>query len=166
MRDDQSEGFERLEHLFDVFPSRAAEAARDSLGVERVGGEEKGVAYGGDAFRQPRRPVEPGFFRTELLTEESTNYPKPSIEDYAQKTKETVTAWKGMSGKQTGDPAKLAGALMKLIGNGVTPFRWPAGADAVETLEKKGTELIEQANAHRELSSSLDVDVDALASST
>ena len=70
-----------------------------------------------------------------------------------------------MSGKQTGDPAKLADALMQLIGNGKPPLRWPAGRDAVETFEKKGRELIEQANAHRELSSSLDVDVDARASS-
>ena len=52
--------------------------------------------------------VEPGFFRTELLTEESTNYPEPSIDDYAEKTRQTVTAWKGMNGKQGGDPAKLA----------------------------------------------------------
>ena len=45
--------------------------------------------------------VEPGFFRTELLTEDSTNYPEPSIGDYAEKTRETVAAWKGMSGRQT-----------------------------------------------------------------
>jgi NAD(P)-dependent dehydrogenase (short-subunit alcohol dehydrogenase family) len=70
--------------------------------------------------------VDPGFFRTELLTEDSTNYPKPSIDDYAEKTRETVTAWKGMSGQQTGDPAKLADALMQLIAKNDRPFRWPA----------------------------------------
>src|SRR3954469_10852894 len=102
--------------------------------------------------------VEPGFFRTELLTEDSTNYPEPSIDDYAEKTRETVTAWKGMSGQQTGDPAKLADALMQLIAKHDLPFRWPAGADAVETFEKKGQELIDQANAYRELSSSLAID--------
>jgi len=102
--------------------------------------------------------VNPGFFRTELLTEDSTNYPKPSIDDYAEKTRETVTAWKGMSGEQTGDPAKLADALMQLIAKDDRPFRWPAGADAVETFEKKGRELIDQANAYRELSSSLAID--------
>jgi hypothetical protein len=30
--------------------------------------------------------VEPGISRTELLTEESTNYPEPTIDDYAEKT--------------------------------------------------------------------------------
>jgi NAD(P)-dependent dehydrogenase (short-subunit alcohol dehydrogenase family) len=99
--------------------------------------------------------VEPGFFRTELLTDDSTNYPEPSIDDYAAKTRETVAAWKGMSGQQTGDPAKLADALMQLISKDDPPFRWAAGADAVETFEKKGRELIAQANAYRELSSSL-----------
>ena len=58
--------------------------------------------------------VEPGFFRTELLTEESTNYPEPKIDDYAEKTRQTVTAWKGMNGLQGGDPAKLAKALLQL----------------------------------------------------
>src|SRR5690349_14780350 len=111
-----------------------------------------------EAFGIRTMLVEPGFFRTELLTEDSTNYPEPLIDDYAEKTRETVTAWKGMSGQQTGDPAKLADALMKLIAKDDRPFRWPAGADAVETFEKKGQGLIDQANAYRELSSSLAID--------
>ena len=101
--------------------------------------------------------VEPGFFRTELLTEDSTNYPVPSIDDYAEKTRETVKAWKGMSGQQSGDPAKLASALMQLVAEDDPMQRWAAGADAVETFEKKGQQLIDQANAHRDLSSSLDI---------
>jgi NAD(P)-dependent dehydrogenase (short-subunit alcohol dehydrogenase family) len=109
--------------------------------------------------------VEPGFFRTELLTEDSTNYPEPSIDDYAEKTRGTVAAWKGMSGQQTGDPAKLADALMQLIAKDDPPFRWAAGADAVETFEKKGRELIAQANAYRELSSSLAIAAAAEAAS-
>jgi NAD(P)-dependent dehydrogenase (short-subunit alcohol dehydrogenase family) len=99
--------------------------------------------------------VEPGFFRTELLTDESTKWPAASIDDYAEKTKQTVAAWKKMNGLQGGDPAKLAKALIKLVGSGETPLRWPAGADAVETFEKKAKELLAQASAHRALSSSL-----------
>src|SRR5437660_6826207 len=53
-------------------------------------------------------------FRTELLTEESTKYPQPSIDDYAETTKQTVAAWKKMSGLQGGDPAKLAKALVQI----------------------------------------------------
>jgi hypothetical protein len=46
--------------------------------------------------------------RTELLTPESTSYAEPSIGDYAERTKQTITAWNGMNGLQGGDPAKLA----------------------------------------------------------
>src|SRR6476469_4264999 len=102
--------------------------------------------------------VEPGFFRTELLTEESTNYPQPTIDDYAQKTRQTVTAWKGMNGLQGGDPAKLAKALVQLASQDKPPFRWPAGADAIGTFERKANDLIAQANAYRDLSSSLTFD--------
>ena len=102
--------------------------------------------------------VEPGFFRTELLTKESTNYPEPLIDDYAEKTKQTFTAWKGMSGQQGGDPAKLAKAFVELISRDDPPFRWAAGADAVATFERKATELLAQANAYRSVSSSLSYD--------
>jgi NAD(P)-dependent dehydrogenase (short-subunit alcohol dehydrogenase family) len=102
--------------------------------------------------------VEPGFFRTELLTEESTNYPEPTIDDYAEKTRQTVTAWKGMDGLQGGDPAKLAKALVQLASQDEPPFRWPAGADALGTFERKANDLLAQANAYRELSSSLTFD--------
>src|SRR4051812_14446630 len=102
--------------------------------------------------------VEPGFFRTELLTDDSTKWPVPSIEDYADKTRETVSAWKKMNGLQGGDPAKLAKALIQLASQAEPPLRWPAGVDAVETFEKKANESLAQANAHRGLSSSLAYD--------
>jgi NAD(P)-dependent dehydrogenase (short-subunit alcohol dehydrogenase family) len=99
--------------------------------------------------------VEPGFFRTELLTDDSTKWPKPSIDDYAEKTRQTVTAWKGMNGLQGGDPAKLAMALVQLANQAEPPLRWAAGADAIEAFEQKAKDLLAQANAYRELSSSL-----------
>ncbi|HEX8600990.1 MAG TPA: SDR family oxidoreductase [Chloroflexia bacterium] len=105
--------------------------------------------------------VEPGFFRTELLTEQSTNYPKPSIDDYAEKTKQTVTAWKSMSGSQPGDPAKLANALVQLASQDEPPRRFAAGADAIAAIEQKARDLLAQVDAYRELSSSLAHDANA-----
>ncbi|GAA3315369.1 SDR family oxidoreductase [Arthrobacter ramosus] len=99
--------------------------------------------------------VEPGFFRTELLTPESTSYAESTIEDYAERTEQTVTAWKGMNGLQGGDPAKLAHALIRLAELEQPPLRFAAGADAVETFEQRATALQDQADAHRELSSNL-----------
>ena len=99
--------------------------------------------------------VEPGFFRTDLLTPESTKYAEPAIDDYAERTRETVANWNSMNGKQGGDPAKLAEALIKLASQDEPPVRWVAGADAVETVENKGRDLIAQADAYRDVSSSL-----------
>jgi len=99
--------------------------------------------------------VEPGFFRTELLTPESTSYAHSTIEDYAERTEATVAGWKSMNGQQGGDPAKLAAALVHLAGQDAPPLRFPAGADAIGVFEQKATDLLAQADAHRDLSSSL-----------
>jgi NAD(P)-dependent dehydrogenase (short-subunit alcohol dehydrogenase family) len=99
--------------------------------------------------------VEPGFFRTELLTPESTNYAEPTIDDYAERTEQTVAVWKSMNGQQGGDPAKLANALVQLASQDEPPLRFAAGADAVGVVEKKAKDLLAQADAYRELSSNL-----------
>ena len=99
--------------------------------------------------------VEPGFFRTELLTEGSTTFARPSIADYTERTRETIAAWSGMNGKQDGDPAKLAHALVQLATLEEPPARFAAGADAVQVFEDKARALSAQASAHRELSTSL-----------
>ncbi len=102
--------------------------------------------------------VEPGFFRTELLTPESTNYAEPSIDDYAERTEQTVAVWKSMNGQQGGDPAKLANALVQLAGQDEPPLRFVAGADAIAAVEQKAKDLLAQADAYRELSSNLAYD--------
>src|SRR3954464_9245780 len=50
--------------------------------------------------------VEPGFFRTQLLSPESTRYARSSIADYAERTEQTVAGWTSMNGRQGGDPAR------------------------------------------------------------
>lgn len=99
--------------------------------------------------------VEPGFFRTELLSNRSTTYADPTIADYAERTKEIVTAWKGMDGKQSGDAARLADALVTLVALKEPPLRFAAGSDAVQTFEAKANTLLAQARAHYDLSTSL-----------
>jgi len=99
--------------------------------------------------------VEPGFFRTELLSKDSTRYAEPSIEDYRDTTTATIEAWSGMSGQQGGDPAKLARALVTLTDLEHPPARWVAGSDAIEAVEGKARQLLAQVDAHRTLSSNL-----------
>jgi len=103
--------------------------------------------------------VEPGFFRTELLVEgSSTIWPGLSVEDYAERTKQTITAWSGMNGKQGGDPAKLAAAMVSLSDSGELPLRFVAGADAMAAVEHKLQTIRVQMDAHRSLSASLVID--------
>jgi NAD(P)-dependent dehydrogenase (short-subunit alcohol dehydrogenase family) len=99
--------------------------------------------------------VEPGFFRTELLTPESTKYAGSSIDDYAERTEQTVAAWSGMNGLQGGDPAKLAVALVHLADQNEPPLRFAAGADAIAMVGQKARDLLAQVDAYRELSSKL-----------
>jgi NAD(P)-dependent dehydrogenase (short-subunit alcohol dehydrogenase family) len=102
--------------------------------------------------------VEPSFFGTELLTPESTKCAEASIADYAERTEQTVAAWKSMNGQQGGDPAKLADALVRLAAQDEPPLRFSAGVDAITTFEDRAKLLLEQADANRELSSNLDHD--------
>jgi NAD(P)-dependent dehydrogenase (short-subunit alcohol dehydrogenase family) len=99
--------------------------------------------------------VEPGFFRTELLTPESTTFGELAIDDYADRTADTIPAWQSMNGQQAGDPAKLARALVQLADSDEPPLRWVAGEDAVEGVEQKARLLLAQVDAHRELSTGL-----------
>jgi NAD(P)-dependent dehydrogenase (short-subunit alcohol dehydrogenase family) len=99
--------------------------------------------------------VNPGFFQTELLTQESATYATPSIEDYAERHAERVQWYEAMNGQQAGDPAKLARALVTIAGQEQPPRRFIAGADAIAIAEQKAKDLQEQANAFRDLSTSL-----------
>src|SRR5215207_726628 len=102
--------------------------------------------------------VEPGFFRTELLTKESVTYAEPSLEDYAPRTAEQLKRWEAQSGKQPGDPAKLAQALLTIANEEQPPRRFIAGANAIALAEQKVADLQEQIAAFRELSTSLAID--------
>jgi NAD(P)-dependent dehydrogenase (short-subunit alcohol dehydrogenase family) len=102
--------------------------------------------------------VNPGFFRTELLTDESTNYATPSIEDYAERNAAQREFWEGQNGRQAGDPAKLARALVAIADEQQPPRRFIAGADAIALAEQQVGQLQAEIDAFRDLSSSLALD--------
>jgi NAD(P)-dependent dehydrogenase (short-subunit alcohol dehydrogenase family) len=102
--------------------------------------------------------VNPGFFRTELLSEQSTNYAEPSIPDYAERGAALRATWKGIDGKQAGDPAKLAQALLTIAAQEPPPRRFLAGADAIATVEQKIADLRADIESNRHLSESLAFD--------
>jgi NAD(P)-dependent dehydrogenase (short-subunit alcohol dehydrogenase family) len=102
--------------------------------------------------------VNPGFFRTELLTEQSTNYAGPTVADYDERRGPLVAYWKSQNGTKSGDPAKLARALITIASQEPPPRRFIAGADAIATAEQKVADLKEQIEANRDLSMSLAFD--------
>ncbi|MFF1257374.1 SDR family oxidoreductase [Streptomyces sp. NPDC058321] len=126
--------------------------AASKFGVE---GWMESLRYDVEPYNIRTTVVEPGFFRTELLVDASTTWPEPTIADYAERTTATVAAWKSMNGKQGGDPAKLARALLTIADQTEPPLRFVAGADAIEGVEAKARELLAQAQASRELGGDL-----------
>jgi len=102
--------------------------------------------------------VNPGFFRTELLSKESTEYGDLTIDDYSARRAGQLEMWESQSGKQTGDPAKLAKAIVAIARQDPPPQRFIAGADAIATAEQKVATLTKQIEANRELSTSVTYD--------
>ena len=102
--------------------------------------------------------VNPGFFRTELLTEQSTNFAEPSIEDYDERRAQQLAYWRSQNGQQSGDPAKLARALIRIASQEPPPPRFIAGADAIGTAEQTVADLKAQIDSNRDLSTSLALD--------
>ena len=97
--------------------------------------------------------VEPGFFRTDLLVEgSSTIWPELDIEDYTERTEQTITAWKSMNGQQGGEPKKLADALVTLSDSGELPLCFLAGADVIAGVDEQNLATIQdQIDANRDL---------------
>ena len=99
--------------------------------------------------------VNPGFFRTELLTQESTTYATPSIEDYAERHAERRAVVRGHERPAGRRPRQARRALITIAGQEQPPRRFIAGADAIAIAEQKVKDLQEQINAYRNLSTSL-----------
>src|SRR5438046_8347407 len=70
--------------------------------------------------------VNPGFFRTELLAPASVTYAEPSVADYAGSRADQLKWWQAQSGRQPGDPAKLARALLASASEEQAPARFLA----------------------------------------
>ena len=66
--------------------------------------------------------------------------------------------WKSQNGRQSGDPAKLARALVSIADQNAPPRRFVAGADAIAGAKQKIADLQAQIEATRDLSTSLAFD--------
>ena len=100
--------------------------------------------------------VEPGFFRTDFLDEQSLVKTKIEIDDYA----ETVGAMRSFAASanhaQPGDPAKFAKGMIKLAHAENPPLRMPFGSDTVAKIAEKNVHVDGEVAAWRELAMSPD----------
>jgi NAD(P)-dependent dehydrogenase (short-subunit alcohol dehydrogenase family) len=102
--------------------------------------------------------VNPGFFRTELLTPESTDFAGSEIDDYADRRAAQIGYWTSQNGQQSGDPAKLARALLTVASEEPPRRRFIAGADSLASTEQKVAELQADIALNRDRFISLDLE--------
>lgn len=93
--------------------------------------------------------VEPGYFRTEFLNDNSVNYAKREIPEYQNGMREF---FQERNGKQEGDPDKFSAAVLRVVDAENPPLRLVLGRDAVEVLESKIESLRAGLEAWREVS--------------
>jgi NAD(P)-dependent dehydrogenase (short-subunit alcohol dehydrogenase family) len=102
--------------------------------------------------------VEPGFFRTDFLDEQSLVKTALELPDYD----ETVGAMRrfaeGANHAQPGDPSKFAGAILALVNAPNPPQRLPLGSDAVQRIADKHNLVEGEVGAWKDLALSTDFD--------
>ena len=105
--------------------------------------------------------VEPGFFRTDFLDDQSLVKTATRIADYA----DTVGAMRdfaaGANHAQPGDPAKLAKAMIALVNAKQPPLRMPFGTDTVAKIAEKNAQVAAEVAAWHSLAISTDHDATA-----
>lgn len=100
--------------------------------------------------------VQPGGFRTNFLDASSVVIAERTIDSYPENSAAIRSGIGEANGKQDGDPAKLARALLALADQETPPMRFVAGDDAFElidfTLQRRVSELEEARAAASSLS--------------
>ncbi|EKT4464695.1 SDR family NAD(P)-dependent oxidoreductase [Pseudomonas putida] len=100
--------------------------------------------------------VEPGFFRTDFLDEQSLVKTALELPDYAATVGVMRNHAEAANHAQPGNPAKLAEALMVLASVANPPLRLALGSDAVARVEAKNRAVEHELEQWRTLSLSTD----------
>ena len=102
--------------------------------------------------------LEPGYFRTELLSDGSLSLAARELAAYDAVTGQMRRQIASASGHQPGDPAKLVRAVRQIVDSPQPPLRLALGADAVDVAEHKLSAWQHELNQWRALSTSTDFD--------
>ena len=99
--------------------------------------------------------VQPGPFRTEFIArglEKSAG----EIADYEGSARKFARFLDSMNGKQPGDPAKAAEAIVKMVLDGEAPLHLPLGKYVVKKLRDKAAALTREAEKWEAVASATD----------
>ncbi len=100
--------------------------------------------------------VEPGPFRTNFLDGSSIRIGARAVPDYGDFADQAKAAYLDRNGKQPGDPAKLAQALLVLAATEHPPLRYLAGSDGLGRYEGKLAAIRTELDQWRKLTLSTD----------
>jgi NAD(P)-dependent dehydrogenase (short-subunit alcohol dehydrogenase family) len=100
--------------------------------------------------------IEPGPFRTDFLTSESLRFGANLVADYDERRGRLRASFEQRNGRQPGDPAKLAEAMVRLAREAKPPMRFIAGSVAVEAADAKFAGMRAELDHWRQLSLSTD----------
>jgi NAD(P)-dependent dehydrogenase (short-subunit alcohol dehydrogenase family) len=121
-----------------------------------VEGFSESLAHEVSAFGIKVTIVEPGFVRTDFLDVSSIRHGSKSIPDYVESAAQAKQFATTNNHQQTGDPDKLADAIVRLAGEANPPLHFLAGSDALELATKKLGAMSDEFKRWRELSISTD----------
>jgi NAD(P)-dependent dehydrogenase (short-subunit alcohol dehydrogenase family) len=100
--------------------------------------------------------VEPGPFRTDFLSRESLRFGINPVADYEERRAAMRSSFESRSGKQKGDPVKLAQAIVRLANEPKPPMRFVAGAFALGIADQKLARVRADLDDWRALSAATD----------
>ena len=100
--------------------------------------------------------VAPGAFRTDFLSEHSVRKSDSASEDYDASAGKTLERLDAMAGKQLGDPARGALAILALADSNTPPVHLLLGTDALRRARERLDTVIEQIDSWEDTTRSTD----------
>ncbi|RKN83530.1 oxidoreductase [Ulvibacterium marinum] len=101
--------------------------------------------------------VNPGYFRTEFLSNESLNATKIQLPEYENVREMQKLHEEKLHGNQPGDPDKAAEVLMELVAMEKPPVHLFLGSDAYDMVDRKIDSLKTSMEEYRELATSTNI---------
>ena len=106
--------------------------------------------------------VEPGYFRTNFLTDSSIGLPKIQIDDYKEVRDSQNAHQNEINGKQPGDPEKAADAMMRIVSEANPPMNLFLGSDAFGIANGKIAAVQKELAEWKDLTVSTDFEVEGV----